>query len=80
MTTTTPKAFVFVLMPFEPKFSDVYKLGISIACRDAGAYCERVDPPRAGRRASTAPEIDSPKIVRAGYAIDIIVNSMAASL
>ncbi len=40
---TTPKPFVFVLMPFESKFDDVYKLGIKAACTDSGAYCERVD-------------------------------------
>jgi hypothetical protein len=43
MTTTQPRAFVFVLMPFAPAFDDVYNLGIKAACTDAGAYCERVD-------------------------------------
>jgi|SRR5581483_1394232 len=43
MADTAPKPFVFVLMPFEPSFDDVYKLGIKPACQDAGAYCERVD-------------------------------------
>jgi hypothetical protein len=41
--TTSPKLFVFVLMPFDPKFDDIYKLGIKGACQEAGAYCERVD-------------------------------------
>lgn len=41
--TTSPKPFVFVLMPFSKEFDDVYKLGIKAACQEAGAYCERVD-------------------------------------
>lgn len=41
--TTQPKPFAFVLMPFDPKFNDVYQLGIKTACEEAGAYCERVD-------------------------------------
>jgi nucleoside 2-deoxyribosyltransferase len=40
---TAPKKFVFVLMPFDAKFRDIYEVGIKPACRDAGAYCERVD-------------------------------------
>ncbi len=43
MEVTKPKTFVFVLMPFSEKFADVYELGIKAACKDAGAYCERVD-------------------------------------
>lgn len=43
METTTPKPFVFVLMPFDAAFNDTYKLGIKQACEDAGTYCERVD-------------------------------------
>jgi len=43
MEDTQPKAFVFVLMPFEENFRDVYEVGIKPACNDAGAYCERVD-------------------------------------
>src|SRR5262245_1382479 len=41
--TTAPKPFVFVLMPFDPAFDDVYKLGIKAAAIDAGAHAERVD-------------------------------------
>jgi hypothetical protein len=41
--TTSPKAFCFVLMPFDGKFNDIYQLGIKEACKLAGAYCERVD-------------------------------------
>lgn len=37
------RPFVFVLMPFQRKFKDVYVLGIKQACKDAGAQCERVD-------------------------------------
>src|SRR4029453_3942326 len=40
---TTPKPFVFVLMPFDEKFSDIYKFGIKGAADDAGAYAERLD-------------------------------------
>jgi hypothetical protein len=43
MQNTTPKPFVFILMPFAEEFNDVYKLGIKPACISAGAYCERVD-------------------------------------
>lgn len=40
---TAPRPFVFVLMPFDASFNDVYALGIRPACEAAGAYCERVD-------------------------------------
>lgn len=40
---TRPKPFVFVLMPFDPAFTDVYQLGIRVACEKAGAYAERLD-------------------------------------
>lgn len=43
MVDTAPKPFVFVLMPFNKKFDDVYQLGIKKACDDVGAYAERVD-------------------------------------
>jgi hypothetical protein len=42
-TTTAPRPFVFVLMPFDPAFDDEYKLAIKPACDAAGAYAERVD-------------------------------------
>ncbi len=38
-----PKPFVFILMPFDKKFEDVYQLGIRAACEAVGAHCERVD-------------------------------------
>jgi hypothetical protein len=41
--STQPKPFVFVLMPFDKEFEDVYKLGIKTSCQNAGAYAERVD-------------------------------------
>lgn len=41
--STKPKPFCFVLMPFAPAFTDIYKQGIKPACIKAGAYCERVD-------------------------------------
>ena len=37
------KKFVFVLMPFNKAFDDIYKLGIKDACKDLDIYCERVD-------------------------------------
>jgi hypothetical protein len=43
MEDTKPKTFVFVLMPFSNEFADIYEVGIKQACKDAGAYCERVD-------------------------------------
>ncbi len=43
MEDTSPKTFVFVLMPFSDELSDVYDVGIEPACKDASAYCERVD-------------------------------------
>lgn len=43
MEGTSPKPFVFVLMPFAKEFDDVYLLGIKPACEKAGAYAERVD-------------------------------------
>lgn len=33
----------FVLMPFSESFVDIYEVGIKPACKEAGAYCERVD-------------------------------------
>lgn len=41
--TTKPKPFVFVAMPFDPSFDDLYHLGIKPACEKAGAVAERVD-------------------------------------
>jgi len=41
--STKPKAFCFVLMPFDDAFNDVYQLGIKEACAQSSAYCERVD-------------------------------------
>lgn len=35
--------FIFVLMPFDPSFDDIYKLGIKACCMELGSYCERVD-------------------------------------
>jgi hypothetical protein len=37
------KPFVFVLMPFDSAFDDVYKFGIKSAADELGAYAERVD-------------------------------------
>jgi len=43
MMSTKPKPFVFVLMPFDRDFDDVYQMGIKPACEKIGAYAERVD-------------------------------------
>lgn len=43
MPDLKPKPFVFVLMPFNAEFDDVYRCGIKPACERAGAYAERVD-------------------------------------
>ncbi|MBX3610096.1 MAG: hypothetical protein KF871_09375 [Hydrogenophaga sp.] len=37
------KPFVFVLMPFDSAFDDIYRYGIKRACEEQGCYCERVD-------------------------------------
>jgi hypothetical protein len=42
-SSTLPKPFIFVLMPFSSEFDDVYQLGIKPACKEAEAYCERLD-------------------------------------
>lgn len=42
-TETTPKPFVFVLIPFDAEFDDIYKFGIKGAADDVGAYAERLD-------------------------------------
>lgn len=39
----SPKPYIFVLMPFESKFNDIYKFGIKGSAQDAGAYVERID-------------------------------------
>jgi nucleoside 2-deoxyribosyltransferase len=43
LKSTKPKPFIFVLMPFDPSFDDIYKFGIKGAAQDAGAYAERID-------------------------------------
>lgn len=40
------KPFVFVLMPFDGSFEDVYRLGIVETCKSAGLTAERVDEQR----------------------------------
>ncbi len=40
---STPKPFVFVLMPFDTSFDDIYHLGIKKACENAQANAERLD-------------------------------------
>jgi hypothetical protein len=41
--STLPKPFIFVLMPFDSSFDDIYKFGIKGAAEDVGAYAERID-------------------------------------
>lgn len=43
IATPIKKPFVFVLMPFEEKFNDIYKFGIKGSAEEVGAYAERVD-------------------------------------
>jgi hypothetical protein len=42
-SSTAPKPFVFVVMPFDAAFDDAYEAAIKPACEAAGAYAERVD-------------------------------------
>ncbi|MCZ7402378.1 MAG: nucleoside 2-deoxyribosyltransferase [Candidatus Methanoperedens sp.] len=41
--STAPKPFIFVLMPFDEKFNDIYEFGIQGAAKEINAYAERVD-------------------------------------
>ncbi len=41
--STTPKPFIFVLIPFDERFRDIYKFGIKGAAEEIEAYAERVD-------------------------------------
>jgi hypothetical protein len=41
--STVPKPFIFVLMPFDKKFNDIYEFGIQGAAKEVNAYAERVD-------------------------------------
>jgi hypothetical protein len=41
--STTPKSFVFVLMPFDNEFNDIYKYGIKEISKEVGAFAQRVD-------------------------------------
>jgi hypothetical protein len=41
--STIPKPFIFVLMPIDKRFDDIYKFGIKGAAEDVGAYAERLD-------------------------------------
>jgi len=43
LKSTSPKPFVFVLMPFKPEFNDIYTFGIKGAAEEAGVYAERID-------------------------------------
>jgi len=43
MSERSEQAFIFVIMPFDDKWSDHYKLGVKPACEAAGAVCARVD-------------------------------------
>ena len=43
MTSSHSKPFVFVLMPFNDAFTDIYKLGIKKTAEEAGLRAERVD-------------------------------------
>ena len=43
MAQRREQPFVFVIMPFDPDWTDHYELGIKPACEAAGATCARVD-------------------------------------
>ena len=43
LESTAPKPFVFVLMPFDEDYNDIYEFGIKAAANEAGGYCERLD-------------------------------------
>ncbi len=43
LKSTTPKPFIFILMPFDVSFDDIYKFGIKGAAEEVGAYAERID-------------------------------------
>lgn len=43
MKSNTNTPFVFVLMPFNTDYDDVYKLGIKAVCTEANTQCERLD-------------------------------------
>ncbi|GAB5457025.1 MAG: hypothetical protein Hens3KO_00550 [Henriciella sp.] len=43
---TDIKPFAFVLMPFEQRFDDIYRLGIQETCQALGVVAERVDEQR----------------------------------
>jgi len=69
---TKPKPFVFVLMPFEDQFNDIYAFGIKMACERAGAYCERVDEQIFVSESILA------RIFNQIYKADIIVSDMTS--
>ena len=68
---TKPKPFVFVLMPFEDKFTEIYQLGIKTACENVGAYCERVDE-------QLFNESILARIYKEIYKADIIISDMTS--
>ena len=41
--STLPKPFVFVLMPFDDSFADIYKFGIKGAADEVRTFAERID-------------------------------------
>lgn len=43
MPNSKSNPFIFVLMPFDHEFDEVYELGIKAACENTGAVCQRVD-------------------------------------
>lgn len=42
-SSTVPKPYIFVLIPFDKKFNNSYKFGIKGAAEEVNAYAERVD-------------------------------------
>jgi hypothetical protein len=69
MSTQPLKPFAFVLMPFDPKFDDVYRLGIQSVAAELGIIAERVDE-------QIFSETILERIYRQIHAADIIIADM----
>lgn len=70
MTSFYSKPFVFVLMPFNEAFTDIYKLGIKKTAEETGLRAERVD-----EQLYSEPMLE--RIYRQIDAADIIVADMS---
>lgn len=50
--STVPKPFIFVLMPFDEKFDDIYKYGSKVTRKMRREVCLRVSKGSSGSSAS----------------------------